>query len=326
MTNTASAQSDLDEIRQLINGFEPLEPANWPDLWDGKSTNTIDHPRLSLFAGHHGFASGSPESINNYVKSSVEGTATLNRLCGNANMDLRLYELNLEGATQNCLNYSFALSPDEFVKSLAYGMMAVEPSLDLLAASALGNGTQNAAEAICEIHGFKTKISDELLNKKLKDLGGKSKGLDILPLIGGYELSALCGLVIAARLAQIPVLLEGVVGLAVIAILQAEHNNACDHVAITGHINPNISTSMGIPYLPIPLQIPNEAGLTMAYLIPNLRGQIIIQSAHAHSHHHHHDGGCCGGHDHDHHDHSHGTDGGGDDGSCCGGGGCQSTH
>lgn len=323
MTNTASANSDLDEIRQLINGFEPLEPSMWPDLWEGKADNNLDHPRLSLFAGHHGFASTSPESINNYVKSSVEGSAMLNRLCGNANMDLRLYEMNLEGATQNCLNYGFALSPDEFVKSIAYGMMAVEPSLDLMAASALGNGTTSAAEAICELHGFKTKISDEILNKKLKDTAGKSKGLDILPLIGGYELSALCGMVIAARLAQIPVLLEGVVGLAVIAILQAEHNNACDHVGITGHINPNLSTAMGVPYLPIPLQIPAEAGLTMAYLIPNLRSQIIIQSAHQHAH----GGGCCGGHGHHHHhDESHGTDGGSDDGHGCGGGGCGCAH
>ena len=301
MSQVSKASSDLDEIRALIADFKPLNPSLWPDLWpESKPTNFLDHPRLSLFAGHHGFASGtSPESVNNYVKKSVEGSSAINRLCANANMDLRLYEMDLDGGTQNCLEYGFALSGDEFVKSVAYGMMAVEPSLDLLAVSSLGNGTQNAAEAICAIHGLKTKVSDELLNKKLNETARAAKGLDTIPMIGGYEIAAMCGLIIAARLAQIPVLLEGVIGLSAVAILTHENKHACDHVAITGHINPNAlaENDIDIAYLPMPLQIPPEAGLTMAYLIPNLRSQIIIQETTSHGGNggHGHDGHSCGG-------------------------------
>jgi nicotinate-nucleotide--dimethylbenzimidazole phosphoribosyltransferase len=292
MSQINKSRSDIDEIRNLIQSFTPLNPSLWPDLWEQKPTNFFAHPRLSLFAGHHGFATSSPDSANDYVKKSVEGSSPINQLCSNANMDLRIYEMDMEGATQNCLEYGFALSTDEFAKTLAYGMMAVEPSLDLIATSALGNGTQNAAEAICAIHGLKTKISDELLNKKLKDTVRAARGVDCLPLIGGYELSALCGLIIAARLAEIPVLLEGVIGLSAIAILTHENKHACDHVALTGHINPNSLTEndIDIAYLPMPIQIPLETGICMAYLIPNLRSQIIIQESLA----------TDGGHDHGH--------------------------
>lgn len=337
MTNPQTSNSDLDEIRALIKGFEALDVSQWPDLWANKPNTYLEHPRLSIFAGHHGFAktipNASPDSANNYVKKSIEGSSPINRLCSNANMDLRLYEMDLDGSTQNCLEYGFALSTDEFVKSVAYGMMAVEPSLDLLAVAAVGNGTQHVAESICLIHDLKTKTSDEILNKKLKDVARTARGLDVIPLIGGYEIAAMCGLVIAARLAQIPVLLEGVIGLSVIAILTHENKHACDHVAITGHINPNALNDIEIAYLPMPMQIPSDAGLCMAYLIPNLRSQIIIQESSPT--HHHHGGGCCGGHHHDHghdhhdhgHDHSHkGNCGNAGREGCDGNGGCGCSH
>jgi nicotinate-nucleotide--dimethylbenzimidazole phosphoribosyltransferase len=284
MSKPSTAQTDFEEIRRLIADFQR----------EGKAPNDIGHPRLSIFAGHHGFASTLPDSFNNYVKKSVEGSAPINRLCANANMDLRLYEMDLDGSTQNCLEYGFALSQDEFVKSVAYGMMAVEPSLDLLCVSALGNGTMNTSESVCQIHDLKTKTSDDLLNKKLKDVARTSKGLDIIPMIGGYEIAALCGLIIAARLAQIPVLLEGVIGLSAIAILTAENKHACDHVAITGAVDPAVLQNLEIAYIPTPHAIPPEAGLAMAYLVPNLRSQIIIETLLQHSEHSHACGSGCG--------------------------------
>jgi nicotinate-nucleotide--dimethylbenzimidazole phosphoribosyltransferase len=60
--------------------------------------------------------------------------------------------------------------------------------------------------------------------------------LDILARLGGHEIAAMCGAVIAARMARTPVLLDGFVSTAAAAVLHAMDAQALDH-CLVAHVS-----------------------------------------------------------------------------------------
>jgi nicotinate-nucleotide--dimethylbenzimidazole phosphoribosyltransferase len=63
---------------------------------------------------------------------------------------------------------------------------------------------------------------------------GRSDGLAVLQQLGGRELAAMAGAIVAARYLRIPVILDGFICSAAAACLHAVNPNALDH-AIAGH-------------------------------------------------------------------------------------------
>ncbi len=274
--------SQLQEIKELIDSIaqDNKPPARTISAWIGASQKNchpkIDHTRISLFFAHHGFAEKlkiKDPNFDKYVKDNIEGTGKLNRLCQSGNTDLRLYEMDTGSPTQDCMAGDAAMDMDEMVKAIAYGMMAVEPGLDLIAATCFGHGSESSAKALLSLH---TGIaSDDLTCTRILKSNQNMRGFDALQQIGGYELAALCGLVIAARLAQIPVLLEGETGAAIMEILKAENANVADHCALTGWSE----GATDAPFFAVPHAVPKEPGLALSSLIPFLKNQVILQAS-----------------------------------------------
>ena len=275
---------ELNEINQLIATIQPLrndgtalsDPLlQW--LGGGQATETphIDHPRLTLFSANHGFAVPLhlAPSINyeNYIKGCLEGSGRINRLALAANTDLRLYEMDPDARTEDALAAESALTNADLVRSMAYGMMAVEPGLDLLAAGAFGHGSPQAAQALIALH--LDQSSDDLAVARLIKQAKGKRGLEALAQIGGYELAALCGAIIAARLANCPVMIEGAAGYAALLVLEAENKSLGDHCRLCG-----IET--GRKDLHLDLAVPAianaEPGIAVACLIPLLRTHVIL--------------------------------------------------
>ena len=204
--------------------------AVWLARWQSRSPPSADHPRIAVFAGNHGVAargvSAYPSEVTaQMVKNFIAGGAAVNQLCKTANADLRVYELGLEEPTAD-FTQAPAMSERDCVRALAYGMTAVQEGYDVIALGEMGIANTTSAAALClglfggeaaDWCGRGTGIDDARLAHKTALVaeavayhkGNCRDGLDLLRCLGGLELAAIAGAVIAARMARTAVLLDG---------------------------------------------------------------------------------------------------------------------
>ena len=226
----------------------------WLAAWQGEYPPKINHPRTAVFAANHGVAnlgvSAFPSSVTEQmVQNFISGGAAVNQLCKVFDSDLRVYELALDQPT-NDFTKGPAMSEAECAHAMAYGMMAVEPGLDILCLGEMGIGNTTSASALSlalfggnakDWVGSGTGISSGSLDKKIKivqqayELHGNMKGdpLAIFAALGGLELAAIAGAILAARLAKVPVVLDGFACTVAAAILYAIKPSTIDHCLVS---------------------------------------------------------------------------------------------
>ncbi len=229
------------------------EIAEWLAAWQGRAAPTVDHPRVSVFAGNHGVAargvSAWPADVTRQmVANFVAGGAAVNQLCRAMDADLRVYEMALDEPTHD-FTVEPAMSEADCVRAMAYGMMAVEPGVDLLCLGEMGIGNTTSAAAICHAlfggtaedwTGPGTGVTGTALaNKCAVVVAGVARHkertrdpLAVLQSLGGQELAAIAGAIIAARLAKVPVLLDGYSCSAAAAVLHAIQPGFLDHCLV----------------------------------------------------------------------------------------------
>ena len=250
---TAAAEREAVLIKPggALGRLEEL--SHWLAAWQGRHPPRVDHPRTAVFAGNHGVAargvSAYPGSVTEQmVRNFIDGGAAVNQLCRTFDADLRVYELALEQPT-NDFTQAPAMDEEECARAMAYGMTAVEPGLDVLCLGEMGIGNTTSASALClalfggiaeEWTGAGTGVSGEALKGKIKTVAtGVARHADragdplaILAALGGFELAAVAGAVLAARMARIPVLLDGFACSAAAAVLHKLHPRALDHCTV----------------------------------------------------------------------------------------------
>lgn len=229
------------------------ELAVWMAAWQGRARPKCERPRVAVFAANHGVAargvSAFPPSVTaQMVKNFVAGGAAVNQLCGVFDADLRVYEMALEKPTAD-FSRGPAMDEAECVRAMAYGMMAVEPGLDVLCLGEMGIANTASASALClglfgggaaDWVGPGTGVAGPALARKIAVVEEAGKlhfaeprdPLDVLARVGGYELAAIAGAVMAARLARTPVLLDGFACTAAAAVLHALDHHAIDHCTV----------------------------------------------------------------------------------------------
>jgi nicotinate-nucleotide--dimethylbenzimidazole phosphoribosyltransferase len=230
---------------------------HWLATWQGRHPPRLDHPRTSVFAGNHGIAargvSAYPAAVTaQMVQNFVAGGAAVNQLCRAVDADLRVYEMNLDQPTADIVDAP-AMSEEGCAKAVAYGMMAVEPGLDVIALGEMGIANTTSAAALClalfggtaaEWTGTGTGIAGEALGRKRevvaaavarhREAAGDPLGL--LRRLGGFELAAIAGAVLAARMGRVPVVLDGFASTAAAAVLFAISPHALDH-CLVAHVS-----------------------------------------------------------------------------------------
>jgi nicotinate-nucleotide--dimethylbenzimidazole phosphoribosyltransferase len=241
LTKPPGALGRLEEITQ------------WLCEWQGRHPPQLDRPRVAVFAGNHGVAargvSAYPAAVTKQmVANFVAGGAAVNQLCRAADAELRVYEMALDEPTED-FTRGPALSEEECARAMSYGMMAVEPGIDLLCLGEMGiaNTTSAAALAAASVGGTgrdwagpgtgvagsalanKIAVIDEGLNRHRAHF---TDPLETLRRLGGRELAAIAGAVIAARLARVPVLLDGFACTAAAAVLRGIDSRALDHCQV----------------------------------------------------------------------------------------------
>ena len=146
-----------------------------------------------------------------------------------------------------------ALSERDCAATMAFGMEAIAGGTDLLCIGEMGIGNTTIAAAInYALYGGSardwvgpgTGSEGEMLERKIaaveKAVALHSDHLDdpleIMRRLGGREIAAMAGAILAARMERIPVLIDGYVATAAAAILKAANPSALDHCLI-GHVS-----------------------------------------------------------------------------------------
>jgi nicotinate-nucleotide--dimethylbenzimidazole phosphoribosyltransferase len=233
------------------------ELSEWLSGWQGHHPPTVAKCQVAVFAGSHGVTAEGvsafpPEVTEQMVEGFKKGAAAINQLCQIQGCELKIYEVAIEIPTRNFIDQP-AMEDDECAEAMAFGMSAVEDGLDVLCLGEMGIGNTTAAAAVC--HGLYRQdaefwvgpgtgvVGGALANKirvvnegvaKHKD--AMTDGLEVLRHVGGRELAAIAGAIIAARLQRIPIVLDGYVCTAAAAVLQAVNPSALDH-CVVGHVS-----------------------------------------------------------------------------------------
>ena len=244
-------QAQLTKPAGSLGRLEEL--AIWLATWQARHPPRIEHPRTVVFAGNHGVAargvSAYPASVTaQMVQNFIAGGAAVNQLCRVVDADLRVYEMNLEAPTGDIVEGP-AMSDEECARAMAYGMMSVEPGIDALAVGEMGIANTTSAAALCAAlfggdaalwTGPGTGVTGASLDHKRQVVAeavalhrsAAADSFDLLRRLGGLELAAITGAVMAARLGRVPVLLDGFAATAAAAVLFAADPRALDHCIV----------------------------------------------------------------------------------------------
>lgn len=250
-TAAAAREAELTKPAGALGRLE--EVVQWLALWQGRYPPTTNHPRTAVFAGNHGVAargvSAYPAAVTaQMVQNFIAGGAAVNQLCRAVAADLRVYEMALEEPTAD-FTRAAAMSEEDCATAMAYGMTAVEPGIDLLALGEMGIANTTAAAALaCALWGGAardwvgpgTGVAGAALAHKIavveegvvRHRDAAVDGLDLLRRLGGRELAAIAGAILAARRARVPVLLDGYATSAAVACLAALDGGALDHCLV----------------------------------------------------------------------------------------------
>jgi len=241
LTKPAGALGRLEDIAQFMA------------IWQGRHPPRCDRPRVAVFAGNHGVAaqgvSAYPAAVTaQMVRNFINGGAAVNQLTAQIDGDLRVYEMDLEHPTQD-FTQGPAMNEERCARAMAYGMMAVEQGIDLLCLGEMGIANTTSAAALClalfggspaDWVGPGTGVAGEALQRKVdvvaQGVAANEAALGdpllVLAALGGEELAAIAGAILAARLARVPVLLDGFACCAAAAVVRALEPRGLDHCLV----------------------------------------------------------------------------------------------
>jgi len=246
-------QAELTKPPGSLGRLEEI--AEWLAAWQGRARPRVERPRVAVFAGTHGVARRGvsaypPEVTQQMVKNFLNGGAAINQLAAAIDADLRIYELDLEHPTED-FTQAPAMSEARTANAMAYGMMAAEPGIDVLCLGEMGIANTTTAATLCaalfggsgaDWAGPGTGVTGAVLAHKIaviEEALGRHKAaiaardpLTLLAAVGGEEFAAIAGAVVAARMARIPVLLDGYACTAAAAVLFAADRHALDHCRV----------------------------------------------------------------------------------------------
>ena len=256
----------FDDIRNLLETLPPPDEeaaANWRERnaslvkpvgslgrleeigehlarWQGLGRPTVDRPLVAIFAGTHEVMKRVPlgpqaSDTRAEVELFAAGGSAVNQLALAANAGLKVFDLALDLPTPDiCVDD--ALTEQACVATIAFGMESIAGGTDLLCVGASTGGNNIVAPAVAAaLYGDKPSdwTDDEALlptlERAIKQHENAKDPLEILRQLGGRELAAIAGAIIAARFQKIPVLLDGFTACAAAAVLHAVEPTALGH-------------------------------------------------------------------------------------------------
>lgn len=241
LTKPPGALGKLEDIAVFMAGWQRTERPK------------IDLAQALVFAGNHGICDQGvnpfPQAVTEQMVLNFEaGGAAINQLCRANGAALQVVPIELDRPTQD-FTKAPAMSEEDAIAAFNIGAAALDEKADILLLGEMGIGNSTIAAALaCASFGgapedwvgagtgsdadgmaLKARVIAEGIS-----LHGTDDPVSALASLGGREQAAICGAVLAARAASIPVLLDGYICSAAVAPLYAAAPSLLDHCLI-GH-------------------------------------------------------------------------------------------
>jgi nicotinate-nucleotide--dimethylbenzimidazole phosphoribosyltransferase len=278
LTKPAGSLGRLEEIAIFLAG------------WQGRIIPRIDRGRIAIFAGNHGVAargvSAYPADVTAQMVANFQnGGAAINALSRAAGLELQVVALDLDTPTAD-FSVAPAMSEEECLAALSAGAAVVTPDLDLLVLGEMGIANSTAAAALCarsfggtarDWVGPGTGVDSDGLTRKIAVVDqalafhqdAPPTAFETLRRLGGREIAAIAGAVLAARQMGVPVVLDGFICCAALAPLACIAPGLTDH-CIAGHVSAEpghkrLLARLGLtPLLALDMRLGEGSGATVA--------------------------------------------------------------
>jgi len=233
------------------------EIAEWLAAWQGRAPPRVDRPLVAIFAGNHGVVgrgvSAFPPTVTRQmVDNFAAGGAAINQICQAGALGLKVYDLALDLPTGD-IAVEAALDEATCAATMAFGMEAIAGGVDLLCIGEMGIGNTTVAAAVHmalfggraeDWVGRGTGVDDAGLARKRAAVDAAiachvnylSDPLEVLRRLGGREIAAMAGAILAARLNRVPVIVDGYVATSAAAIVHSMDSRGLDH-CLFGHVS-----------------------------------------------------------------------------------------
>lgn len=270
--------------------------------WQHRPMPRLERVSVLIFAGNHGITvqgvSSYPAEVTaQMVGNFIAGGAAINQIAATADTTLRVVPLALDTPTADFTEDS-AMTEAEFMAAVATGYEAVAPDTDLLCLGEMGIGNTTTAAALTaalfggtgtDWAGRGTGLDDAGMARKrsvidrglARHAGAISDPLCAAACLGGRELAAILGAVVAARQLHVPVLLDGFVCTAAAAPLARLTPGGLDH-AVVAHVSAEsghhrLIEALGMsPLLDFGMRLGEASGAALA--VPVLRAALACHT------------------------------------------------
>lgn len=287
----AQRQQNLTKPPGSLGRLEEL--AVWLAQWQARETPRLDRVTVVVFAGNHGVASRGvsayPQAVTaQMVANFAAGGAAINQIAKAASAELHVVPIDLDRPTRD-FTEAAAMSADEFLAAVDIGYRAVPEDCDLLAVGEMGIANTTTAATLCAAllgggaarwAGRGTGVDDDRLRRKRAVIEAAldfhrhilGDPLAVAAALGGRELAAISGAVLAARQRHIPVLLDGFVATAAVLPLSRVNARTLDHCraghvsAESGHRDLLRELNLG-PLLDLDMRLGEASGAGVAILL-----------------------------------------------------------
>lgn len=253
---SAACRSQDAELTKPPGALGRLEDlADWLSSWQGRHPPRLERVLILVFVGwheiaRHGVSAFPAEVTDQMVANFAAGGAAINQLARLAGAELRVVPVG-QGRPAHDFTRQPAMSEAGCLRAMEVGLSAVPDGIDLLAIGEMGIANTTAAAAIAaglsgdtgavwagpgtglDTSGVarKAAVIDQALDRHRADM---TDPLEVLRHVGGRELAAMLGAIVAARLRRVPVMLDGFTATIPAAVLKEIEPSAIAHCQV-GH-------------------------------------------------------------------------------------------
>jgi nicotinate-nucleotide--dimethylbenzimidazole phosphoribosyltransferase len=229
----------------------------WLSGWQATDHPRVENVQTLIFAGNHGITKHGisafpPEVTAQMVDNFKAGGAAINTLANAFGHHMSVVALELENPTED-FSAAPAMSKQDCLTAINTGYQAVSKGADVLVFGEMGIGNTTAASAMAAaVFGgtgkdwagpgtgldsqgimWKARLIDTALLRHREHL---CDPFEIIRRLGGREMAAIAGGVLAARLNHQPVILDGFITTASVAPLVLASHDALSH-CLAGHVS-----------------------------------------------------------------------------------------
>jgi nicotinate-nucleotide--dimethylbenzimidazole phosphoribosyltransferase len=243
LTKPPGALGTLEDIAVFLAG------------WQRRAIPRFDRARAAVFAGNHGVVgrgvSAFPASVTAQMVANFEqGGAAINALARAADLELVVVPIDLDTPTADFTREA-AMTEAACLAAMRAGAAVVDDGLDLLVLGEMGIGNSTAAAALCarsfggggtDWVGPGTCVDGAGLARKVAAVdaalathaSAPVTAFETLRRVGGREIAAITGAVLAARMKGVPVVLDGFICCSAVAPMVASAPDIVAH-CLAGH-------------------------------------------------------------------------------------------